>query len=231
MSNEYSLMSIPDAALIISKLSKESGRKAGQELEAFAHVRGDKDTKLVIKETNPFVLATILSSHDYTVPSIASWLMDAESILNSIEMQPATWESEIIQNVESASAAAFDFFTYIFGLADDKRQLAAVIDGMTSSDSHRIFLLLAFLTWDRNKDVDPAPGNHLYLYQLIESFSPELAEMLDDYGHYNPIDDGEDQIKWQRIYRTMLNSVVHTAKARVIGLDDGELDDMFTPIK
>jgi hypothetical protein len=227
--SKYEMISVPEMAMIVSTISKESGRKAGNELEAFAHVRGDHETRMVIRETNPLVLSKILGEHDYTIPSISNWLMDADTLTNVIEMQPATWDAEIAHNFSAASAMAFDFFTYVFGLEDDEHKLADIIESMSSSEASRMFLILAFLGWDKDKGIDPEPGNHLFLYNCIASVSPDMAELIDNWDHHRPEEDDIHATReWNRIYQNMLRSVVNNARNKIVGIDDGEMDDMFT---
>ncbi|WP_172965225.1 hypothetical protein [Candidatus Thiodictyon syntrophicum] len=252
LTNEKALaLSTQDMANMIVALAEQSGKSAGTALEDFASARGDELAREVLRQTDPLVLAKILGEHDYTIPSIASWLITPEILRDVIEIQPIHWETSIREDPDAASQYALEFFTYIFGREDDADQLAELMEIISHSDSGIMYLHLALYGLEimhtadaeaRSETEDtedglygydpgadqayaeaPEPGSREYLYHLINGQHPTLAKIL------------ADAIKSRKSIFGLADEVFANAQnkleQRVTGLQPGEsLDDFFAPL-
>jgi hypothetical protein len=77
----------------IIEQAQHSGRRAGTSLEAIASEQGDATMLAVLTEMDILTVAKIVREHDATIPSIATWLMDADSIKQLLNVEPSYWQN------------------------------------------------------------------------------------------------------------------------------------------
>ena len=77
----------------ITEQAQHSGRRAGTSLEQIAAEQGDNAMLAVFSEMDILTVAKIVREHDATIPSIATWLMDADSIKKLLNVEPSYWQN------------------------------------------------------------------------------------------------------------------------------------------
>ena len=88
----------------ITEQAQHSGRRAGNSLEKIASEQGDSAMLAVFSEMDILTVAKIVREHDATIPSIATWLMDADSIKKLLNVEPSYWQN-------------MDYFSFFFSLS------------------------------------------------------------------------------------------------------------------
>ena len=95
----------------IIEIAQQSGRRAGTSLEAIASEQGDETMLAVLTEMDILTVAKIVREHDATIPSIATWLMDAESIKQLLNVEPSYWQNMDEDHVFCAQTEAHSLST------------------------------------------------------------------------------------------------------------------------
>ena len=107
----------------ITEQAQQSGRRAGTSLEQIASEQGDTAMLAVFAEMDILTVAKIVREHDATIPSIATWLMDADSIKKLLNVEPSYWQNLDEESLFCAQTEAHSLLAQIFlSYEDDEKQ-------------------------------------------------------------------------------------------------------------
>ena len=132
----------------IIEIAQQSGRRAGTSLEAIASEQGDETMLAVLTEMDILTVAKIVREHDATIPSIATWLMDAESIKQLLNVEPSYWQNIDEDHVFCAQTEAHSLLSQIFLSSDDEGKQLEVLKAIVEDDFGLLYLSLPFVGHD-----------------------------------------------------------------------------------
>jgi hypothetical protein len=132
----------------IIEIAQQSGRRAGTSLEAIASEQGDETMLAVLTEIDILTVAKIVREHDATIPSIATWLMDAESIKQLLNVEPSYWQNIDEDHVFCAQTEAHSLLSQIFLSSDDEEKQLEVLKAIVEDDFGLLYLSLPFVGHD-----------------------------------------------------------------------------------
>ena len=128
----------------IIEIAQQSGRRAGTSLEAIASEQGDETMLAVLTEMDILTVAKIVREHDATIPSIATWLMDAESIKQLLNVEPSYWQNIDEDHVFCAQTEAHSLLSQIFLSTDDEEKQLEVLKAIVEDDFGLLYLSSTF---------------------------------------------------------------------------------------
>ncbi|GAA0817087.1 hypothetical protein KO495_04060 [Colwellia sp. D2M02] len=128
--------------------AQHSGRRAGTSLEAIAAEQGDETMLAVLSEMDILTVAKIIREHDATIPSIATWLMDAESIKQLLNVEPSYWQNMDEDSVFCAQTEAHSLLSQIFLSYEDDEKQRELLKAIVEDDFGLLYLSLPFIGHD-----------------------------------------------------------------------------------
>lgn len=206
----------------IIEQAQHSGRNAGTSLEAIAAEQGDETMLAVLTEMDILTVAKIVREHDATIPSIATWLMDADSIKQLLNVEPSYWQNMDEEHVFCAQSEAHSLLTQIFLSAeeeDDEKQIA-VLNAIVEDDFGLLYLSLPFVGHDFSEleeDEEQTSGSIEELLMKIKSLSEEAYREVITVSSNGTLDNIENALK-QNANKQRVTSV------------EMDTDDMFAPL-
>jgi len=160
----------------IIEIAQKSGRRAGTSLETIASEQGDETMLAVLTEMDILTVAKIVREHDATIPSIATWLMDAESIKQLLNVEPSYWQNMEEDHVFCAQTEAHSLLTQIFLSSDDEEKQLEVLKAIVEDDFGLLYLSLPFVGHDFSEieeDEEQTSGSIEELLMKIKSLDEE----------------------------------------------------------
>lgn len=207
------------ASDIIEK-AQHSGRRAGTSLEAIASEQGDATMLAVLTEMDILTVAKIVREHDATIPSIATWLMDADSIKQLLNVEPSYWQNMDEEHVFCAQTEAHSLLTQIFLSNDDEEKQLAVLNAIVEDDFGLLYLALPFVGHDFSEleeDEEQTSGSVEELLMKIKTLSAEAYQEVMTVSSSGTLDNIENALKQ------------NANKQRVTAVEM-DTDDMFAPL-
>ena len=128
--------------------AQHSGRRAGTSLENIAAEQGDDTMLAVLAEMDILTVAKIIREHDATIPSIATWLMDAESIKQLLNVEPSYWQNMDEDTVFCAQTEAHSLLSQIFLSYEDDEKQRELLKAIVEDDFGLLYLSLPFIGHD-----------------------------------------------------------------------------------
>ncbi|MCJ8293195.1 MAG: hypothetical protein MJK15_02205 [Colwellia sp.] len=160
----------------IIEIAQQSGRRAGTSLEAIAAEHGDETMMAVLTEMDILTVAKIVREHDATIPSIATWLMDAESIKQLLNVEPSYWQNMDEDHVFCAQTEAHSLLSQIFLSTDDEEKQLEVLKAIVEDDFGLLYLSLPFVGHDFSEieeDEEQTSGSIEELLMKIKSLDED----------------------------------------------------------
>ncbi|TYK65138.1 hypothetical protein [Colwellia echini] len=204
----------------IIEIAQQSGRRAGTSLEAIASEQGDETMLAVLTEMDILTVAKIVREHDATIPSIATWLMDAESIKQLLNVEPSYWQNMDEDNVFCAQTEAHSLLSQIFLSTDDDVKQLEVLQAIVEDDFGLLYLSLPFVGHDFSEieeDEEQTSGSIEELLMKIKSLSEEAYREVMTVSSNGALDNIEKILK-QNANKQRVSSV------------EMDTDDMFAPL-
>ncbi len=202
-------------------ITHENGRNGGDILEQIASDEGDQTMIAVISELDIMSVAKILRSFDATVPSIAAWLMEPETIGNMLDVEPSYWENELKKGAFNAQDSVKSMLSQIFlTQSDDEERELSILDAIVASETGILYLSLPFIGFDfESIDLteESVSGSDEELLLKLKSLSPSIYEDIvatSARGDFETI---------EAILKSQANNI------RVGDISD-DTDDMFEPL-
>ncbi|MEY8215918.1 MAG: hypothetical protein RPR97_15715 [Colwellia sp.] len=160
----------------IIEIAQQNGRRAGTSLEAIASEQGDETMLAVLTEMDILTVAKIVREHDATIPSIATWLMDAESIKQLLNVEPSYWQNMDEDHVFCAQTEAHSLLSQIFLSTDDEAKQLEVLKTIVEDDFGLLYLSLPFVGHDFSEieeDEEQTSGSIEELLMKIKTLDEE----------------------------------------------------------
>ena len=204
----------------IIEIAQQSGRRAGTSLEVIAAEQGDEKMLAVLTEMDILTVAKIVREHDATIPSIATWLMDAESIKQLLNVEPSYWQNMDEDTVFCARTEAHSLLAQIFLSSDDEEKQLEVLRAIVEDDFGLLYLSLPFVGHDFSEieeDEEQTSGSIEELLMKIKSLSEEAYREVMTVSSNGSLDNIENILKQ------------NANKQRVTAVEI-DTDDMFAPL-
>jgi hypothetical protein len=202
-------------------ITRESGRNAGNILEDIASEDGDQKMIAVISELDIMSVAKILRDFDATIPSIAAWLMDPETIGEMLDVEPSYWENELEKGGVTAQDSVKSMLSQIFlTRADDEERQTEILDTINQSETGLLYLSLPFIGFDFESidfEEEPVSGSDEELLIKIKSLRESIYKAIVDTSVNGNLDNIE------AILKSQANSIR-------VGEISSDTDDMFEPL-
>ena len=204
----------------IIEQAQTRGRRAGTSLETIASQHGDETMLAVLTEMDILTVAKIVREHDATIPSIATWLMDAESIKQLLNVEPSYWQNLDEDHVFCAQTEAQSLLTQIFLSSDDEEKQLEVLNAIVEDDFGLLYLSLPFVGHDFSEieeDEEQTSGSIEELLMKIKTLSEEAYREVMTVSSNGTLDNIENALKQ------------NANKQRVTAVEM-DTDDMFAPL-
>jgi hypothetical protein len=204
----------------IIEIAQQSGRRAGTSLEAIASEQGDETMLAVLTEMDILTVAKIVREHDATIPSIATWLMDAESIKQLLNVEPSYWQNMDEDHVFCAQTEAHSLLSQIFLSTDDEAKQLEVLKTIVEDDFGLLYLSLPFVGHDFSEieeDEEQTSGSIEELLMKIKSLDEESYREVMVVSSNGTLENVEKALK------------DNANKQRVTSVEI-DTDDMFAPL-
>ena len=202
-------------------ITRESGRNAGNILEDIASEDGDQKMIAVISELDIMSVAKILRDFDATIPSIAAWLMDPETIGEMLDVEPSYWENELEKGGVTAQDSVKSMLSQIFlTRADDEERQTEILDAINQSETGLLYLSLPFIGFDFESidfEEEPVSGSDEELLIKIKSLRESIYKAIVDTSVNGNLDNIE------AILKSQANNIR-------VGEISSDTDDMFEPL-
>ena len=204
----------------IIEIAQQSGRRAGTSLEAIASEQGDETMLAVLTEMDILTVAKIVREHDATIPSIATWLMDAESIKQLLNVEPSYWQNMDEEHVFCAQTEAHSLLSQIFLSTDDEAKQLEVLKTIVEDDFGLLYLSLPFVGHDFSEieeDEEQTSGSIEELLMKIKMLDEESYREVVVVSRNGTLENVEKALK------------DNANKQRVTSVEI-DTDDMFAPL-
>jgi hypothetical protein len=204
----------------IIEQAQHSGRRAGTSLEAIASKQGDETMLAVLTEMDILTVAKIVREHDATIPSIATWLMDAESIKQLLNVEPSYWQNMDDDEVFCAQTEAHSLLAQIFLSSDDEEKQLEVLNAIVDDDFGLLYLSLPFVGHDFSEleeDEEQTSGSIEELLMKIKTLNKEAYREVMTVSTNGTLENIENALKQ------------NANKQRVTAVEM-DTDDMFAPL-
>ncbi len=204
----------------IIEIAQQSGRRAGTSLEAIASEQGDETMLAVLTEMDILTVAKIVREHDATIPSIATWLMDAESIKQLLNVEPSYWQNMDEDHVFCAQTEAHSLLSQIFLSTDDEAKQLEVLKTIVEDDFGLLYLSLPFVGHDFSEieeDEEQTSGSIEELLMKIKTLDEDAYREVMVVSKNGTLENVEKALK------------DNANKQRVTSVEI-DTDDMFAPL-
>lgn len=204
----------------ITEQAQHSGREAGTSLEKIASEQGDTAMLAVFSEMDILTVAKIVREHDATIPSIATWLMDAESIKKLLNVEPSYWQNLDEESLFCAQTEAHSLLAQIFLSYEDDEKQTEILKAIIQDDFGLLYLSLPFIGHDFSEiefDEEQVSGSIEELLLKIKNLDEEA---------YNEVMAVSTNGTLDNIQAALKNNA---NKQRVTAVEM-DTDDMFAPL-
>jgi len=204
----------------IAEQAQHSGRQAGTSLEKIASEQGDSAMLAVFSEMDILTVAKIVREHDATIPSIATWLMDAESIKKLLNIEPSYWQNLDEESLFCAQTEAHSLLAQIFLSYEDDEKQTEILKAIIQDDFGLLYLSLPFIGHDFSEleyDEEQVSGSIEELLLKIKNLDEEA---------YNEVMAVSTNGTLENIQAALKNNA---NKQRVTAVEM-DTDDMFAPL-
>ena len=204
----------------ITEQAQQSGRRAGTSLEQIASEQGDTAMLAVFAEMDILTVAKIVREHDATIPSIATWLMDADSIKKLLNVEPSYWQNLDEESLFCAQTEAHSLLAQIFLSYDDDEKQREILKAIVEDDFGLLYLSLPFIGHDFAEleyDEEPVSGSIEELLLKIKSLDEESYREVMTVSTNGTLDNIEAALK-------------NNANKQRVTAVEMDTDDMFAPL-
>jgi hypothetical protein len=204
----------------IIEIAQQSGRRAGNSLEAIAADAGDEKMLAVLTEMDILTVAKIVREHDATIPSIATWLMDADSIKQLLNVEPSYWQNIDEDHVFCAQTEAHSLLSQIFLSSEDESKQLEVLKAIVEDDFGLLYLSLPFIGQDFSnieEDEEQTSGSIEELLMKIKTLDEDAYREVMVVSTNGSLDNIEKFLK----------NNANKQRVTAVAIDT---DDMFAPL-
>jgi hypothetical protein len=204
----------------ITEQAQHSGRRAGTSLEKIASEQGDNAMLAVFAEMDILTVAKIVREHDATIPSIATWLMDAESIKKLLNVEPSYWQNLDEESLFCAQTEAHSLLAQIFLSYEDDEKQREILKAIVEDDFGLLYLSLPFIGHDFSEleyNEEQVSGSIEELLLKIKNLDEESYHEVMTVSTNGTLDNIEAALK-------------NNANKQRVTAVEMDTDDMFAPL-
>lgn len=204
----------------ITEQAQHSGRDAGTSLEKIASEQGDTAMLAVFAEMDILTVAKIVREHDATIPSIATWLMDAESIKKLLNVEPSYWQNMDDESLFCAQTEAHSLLAQIFLSYEDDEKQREILKAIVQDDFGLLYLSLPFIGHDFSEleyDEEQVSGSVEELLLKIKNLDEESYDEVMAVSTNGTLGNIEAALK-------------NNANKQRVTAVEMDTDDMFAPL-
>jgi hypothetical protein len=204
----------------ITEQAQQSGRRAGTSLEQIASEQGDNAMLAVFAEMDILTVAKIVREHDATIPSIATWLMDTDSIKKLLNVEPSYWQNLDEESLFCAQTEAHSLLAQIFLSYEDDEKQREILKAIVEDDFGLLYLSLPFIGHDFSEleyDEEPVSGSIEELLLKIKNLDEESYREVMTVSTNGTLDNIEAALK-------------NNANKQRVTAVEMDTDDMFAPL-
>ena len=204
----------------ITEQAQHSGRRAGTSLEKIASEQGDNAMLAVFAEMDILTVAKIVREHDATIPSIATWLMDADSIKKLLNVEPSYWQNLDEESLFCAQTEAHSLLAQIFLSYEDDEKQREILQAIVQDDFGLLYLSLPFIGHDFSEleyNEEQVSGSIEELLLKIKSLDEECYREVVTVSTNGTLDNIEAALK-------------NNANKQRVTAVEMDTDDMFAPL-
>jgi hypothetical protein len=204
----------------ITEQAQQSGRRAGTSLEQIASEQGDNAMLAVFAEMDILTVAKIVREHDATIPSIATWLMDTDSIKKLLNVEPSYWQNLDEESLFCAQTEAHSLLAQIFLSYEDDEKQREILKAIVEDDFGLLYLSLPFIGHDFSEleyDEEPVSGSIEELLLKIKNLDEESYCEVMTVSTNGTLDNIEAALK-------------NNANKQRVTAVEMDTDDMFAPL-
>jgi hypothetical protein len=204
----------------ITEQAQHSGRHAGTSLEKIASEQGDTAMLAVFAEMDILTVAKIVREHDATIPSIATWLMDADSIKKLLNVEPSYWQNLDEESLFCAQTEAHSLLAQIFLSYEDDEKQREILKAIVTDDFGLLYLSLPFIGHDFSEleyDEEQVSGSIEELLLKIKNLDEESYREVMTVSTNGTLDNIEAALK-------------NNANKQRVTAVEMDTDDMFAPL-
>jgi hypothetical protein len=204
----------------ITEQAQHSGRRAGNSLEKIASEQGDSAMLAVFSEMDILTVAKIVREHDATIPSIATWLMDADSIKKLLNVEPSYWQNMDEESIFCAQTEAHSLLAQIFLSYEDDEKQREILKAIVQDDFGLLYLSFPFIGHDFSEleyEEEQVSGSIEELLFKIKSLDEEAYNEVMTISTNGTLDNMETALK-------------NNANKQRVTAVEMDTDDMFAPL-
>jgi len=198
MENDFKQISTSNLSKAVEQIAEMPISIAEKTIDDIAHRQGDELVKEILNHLSPVKIAAILRQHDFSCPSIISWLLSPKVIVNILRIDPLFWKniydvsrSDIFLQIQTD---ALDLISSILININDRDKQGAILRHISRDSLSLLYLFLPFIGWQIKKeqtlliedpDIDFGTADHLY--EMIRWAAPQVAKQIFDFIYLDQI--------------------------------------------
>lgn len=186
------------ALIAVARTAKEiavlPAGKAEKALETIADREGDDVAANILMHLPAVKIAAILRKHDFSCPSMISWIMTPELIVDVLKIDPLFWKNVYNRHDRSnffeIQSNALDLVLSLLLNARDVDRRETILGRINDDAVGLLYLFLPFVGWEIKEDLpldfeDPEidPGTADHLFEIIRWAAPDVARQIFDVVH------------------------------------------------
>lgn len=176
---------------LVKQIAEMPASIAEKTIEDIAHHKGDEFVTEILDHLSPVKIAAILRQHDFSCPSIISWLLSPKAVVNILKIDPLFWmniyDANRAENFYQIQDDAIDLITSILENVKNRDKQGEILRHINRDSLSLLYLSLPFMGWQINKeqtlfiegtDIDFGTADHLY--EMIRWAAPQVAKNVLD---------------------------------------------------
>lgn len=182
----------------IEQIAKMSVFIAKNAIDDTAHRTGDSLVKEILECLSPVKIAAILRQHDFSNPSIISWLLSPRVIVNVLKIDPLFWKNIYDEtksdNFLQIQNEALNLIVSILENVNDRNQQGEILRKISCDNLSLLYLIIPFIGWKIKKeqtlfieDPDIDFGTPDHLFEMIRWAAPQVAEQIFNSVYSTPL--------------------------------------------
>ena len=172
----------------VKQIARMRHDKAEKAIEAIADKKGDALARQLLAELSPVAIAAILRQHDFSCPSMISWLLTPDRIQAVLRVDPLFWRDVCDVHrpyFSDIQRQALELILTFLLTREDRAYQAKILRRIDEDSISQGYLELAFVGWQIQKNQtmeleDPAVeyGSQDHLFEIIRWAAPDTAQRL-----------------------------------------------------
>jgi hypothetical protein len=189
MGNDYGAIPKLNLSMAVKQITDMPTGMAEKAIEAIADREGDEFVKDILAHLPPVKIAAILRQHDFSCPSIISWILTPKTVVNVLKVDPLFWKNiydpSQSGNFFQIQNDALDLITSILENGKSIDNQGEILRQISCDSLSLLYLYIPFIGWQIKKeqtlliedpDIDFGTADHLY--EMIRWVAPYVAEKI-----------------------------------------------------